>query len=187
MTAIEQPGMVRGMHQHFEPGAVALDAGCGTGRLTTELVSIGYESIGVDVTPQMLDVAQEAVPDADFRRGSFERLPVDDRSVDLIVSGLAVCHADDLTAVFAEFARVLRRGGHVVMSNPHPFTSGAGGQAFFPHAGAMPCAPRFVESDDGNRNEELKGRVGEIRVDYVQHALSAMIQYEAQLSASSDE
>jgi SAM-dependent methyltransferase len=54
------------------------------------------------------------------------------------VSGLAVCHADDLAAVFAEFARVLRPGGRFVMSNPHPFTAASGGQAFFAHAGGMP-------------------------------------------------
>ena len=138
MTAIEHPSMVRRAQQHFETGAVALDAGCGTGRLTSELVSIGYESIGVDVTPQMLAVAEQVVPAADFRDGSFERLPVVDDGVDLIVSGLAVCHADDLHAVFAEFARALRSGGHLVMSNPHPFTASSGGQAFFAHAGGMP-------------------------------------------------
>lgn len=138
MTAIEHPSMVQRAQQHFASGAVALDAGCGTGRLTAELVSIGYESIGVDVTVEMLAVAEQIVPTADFRDGSFERLPVEDDSVDLIVSGLAVCHAHDLDAVFAEFARVLRSGGHVVMSNPHPFTAGAGGQAFFAHAGGMP-------------------------------------------------
>lgn len=138
MTAIEHPSMVERAQQHFESGAVALDAGCGTGRLTAELVSIGYDTIGVDVTAEMLTVAEQSVPDADFRAGSFERLPVDDDSIDLIVSGLAVCHADDLDAVFSEFARVLRPGGHVVMSNPHPFTAGSGGQAFFAHAGGMP-------------------------------------------------
>lgn len=138
MTAIEHPSMVLRAQRHFVPGAVALDAGCGTGRLTAELVSIGYETIGVDVTAEMLAVAEQSVTDADFRLGSFEQLPVDDDSIDLIVSGLAVCHADGLDVVFAEFARVLRPGGQVVMSNPHPFTAGSGGQAFFAHAGGMP-------------------------------------------------
>lgn len=138
MTAIEHPSMVDRSRQHFEPGAVALDAGCGTGRLSAELVSIGFETIGVDVTAEMLAVAERSVPDADFRAGSFETLPVDDDSIDVIVSGLAVCHADDLDRVFAEFSRVLRSGGRVVMSNPHPFTAASGGQAFFAHAGGMP-------------------------------------------------
>lgn len=138
MTAIEQPSMVHRMQQHFESGAVALDAGCGTGRFAAELVTIGYETIGVDLTAEMLAVAVQSVPEADFRNGSFERLPVDDASIDLIVSGLAVCHADDLDAVFSEFARVVRPGGHVVMSNPHPFTAGSGGQAFFAHGGGLP-------------------------------------------------
>lgn len=138
MTTIEHPSMVDRMQRHVEPGATALDAGCGTGRLTAELVTIGYDAIGVDVTDEMLTVARRSVPGADFRRGSFDRLPVEDGSVDLIVSGLAVCHADELESAFAEFARVLRPGGNLVMSNPHPFTSGSGGQAFFAHAGGMP-------------------------------------------------
>ncbi|MFK8025345.1 MAG: class I SAM-dependent methyltransferase [Ilumatobacter sp.] len=138
MTEIEQPSMTRRAQQHAVPGAVALDAGCGTGRLTAELVALGYQSIGVDVTVEMLAVAERQVPDADFRAGSFERLPVDDDSIDLITTGLAVCHATDLGAVFSEFARVLRPGGRLLMSNPHPFTSSTGGQAFFAHQGAMP-------------------------------------------------
>ncbi len=138
MTAIEQPSMVTRLRHHFRAGAAALDVGCGTGRLTAELAAIGYESTGVDLTAEMLAVAERAVPAADFRSGSFERLPVDDDSIDLVVSGLAVCHADDLDVVFSEIARVLRPGGQLVMSNPHPFTAASGGQAFFAHGDGMP-------------------------------------------------
>lgn len=138
MTAIEQPLMVDRIGTAPQPGNVALDAGCGTGRLSAELVALGYDAIGVDITAEMLDIARPAIPAADFRLGTFEQLPVDDGAVDLIASGLAVCHAVDLDVVFAEFARVLRPGGRVVMSNPHPFTSGTGGQAFFSHDGGLP-------------------------------------------------
>lgn len=138
MTQIEQPLMVERIGSAIVDGTVALDAGCGTGRLSAELVALGYETIGVDITTEMLDLAEASVPAADFRRGAFEQLPVDDNAVDLITSGLAVCHALDLDIVFAEFARVLRPGGRIVMSNPHPFTSGTGGQAFFSHDGGLP-------------------------------------------------
>ncbi|MFI5584740.1 methyltransferase domain-containing protein [Amycolatopsis sp. NPDC051758] len=49
----------------------------------------------------------------DFRLGELTHLPVDDAAVDLVVCGLALTHAADLGPVLAEFARVLRPGGHV--------------------------------------------------------------------------
>ena len=113
------------------PGRRALDAGCGTGRKSRTLVELGYDVIGCDLTPAMLDVARASVPEADFREGAFEDLPVDDASVDLITSSLAVCHVADPGPVFAEFARVLAPGGRVFISDPHPGLTNLGGQAFF--------------------------------------------------------
>ena len=52
-----------------------------------------------------------------------------------MTSALAVCHAVDLNSIFAEFDRVLRPGGRVVLSDPHPTASHLGGQAFFPGDG----------------------------------------------------
>jgi len=115
----------------FEPGMVALDAGCGTGRHAATLAGLGYQVIGTDLTPAMLDTARTKVPTADFREGVFEDLPVDDNSVDLVTSALAVCHAENLDVVFTEFARVLRPGGRIIISDPHPSAGRHGGQAFF--------------------------------------------------------
>lgn len=119
-------------------GGVALDAGCGTGRKSATLVALGYDVVGTDLTPAMLDHARANVAGATFLEGAFEALPVDDASVDLVVSSLAVCHVEDLAPVFAEFARVLRPGGLVVVSDPHPTMSLLGGQAFFRDGTSMP-------------------------------------------------
>lgn len=112
-------------------GRRALDAGCGTGRKARTLHELGYDVIGCDVTPAMLDVARDTVPGVDFRQGAFEALPVDDASIDLITSSLAVCHVAELEPVFAEFARVLAPGGRLFISDPHPTLTQLGGQAFF--------------------------------------------------------
>ena len=113
------------------PGT-ALDAACGTGRHAALLRAQGWNVIGVDATPEMLDQAREKLPDADLRQGRLEALPVEDASVDLVVSGLALTHVDDIAPVYAEFARVLRPGGHVITTDMHPVATTTSGMAAFP-------------------------------------------------------
>jgi len=76
--------------------------------------------IGVDASPDMLDHARKRLPATDFRVGELTRLPVADDSADLVTCGLALTHVPSLDPVFAEFARVLRPGGHVVIADMHP-------------------------------------------------------------------
>lgn len=100
------------------PVGVALDAACGTGRHAEHLARLGHRVIGVDSSPDMLDVARAKVPAASFLEGSLDALPVPDSSVDVVVCALALAHVPDLKPVFAEFARVLRPGGSLVVSDP---------------------------------------------------------------------
>jgi ubiquinone/menaquinone biosynthesis C-methylase UbiE len=113
------------------PRGVALDAACGTGRHAAFLADLGHEVIGVDITPAMLDIARQKVPGADFRLGALEALPLDDESVDMVVCALALTHVVDLVPVFAEFARVLRPDGRIVLSDMHPIANLFGGAANF--------------------------------------------------------
>ena len=129
MIEAEEP-IVRKMIEGIEAGT-ALDAGCGTGRHAGFLATLGIETTGVDATVGMLDLAREAFPSVDFRRGRLEALPADNDSFDLVTSALAVCHAPDLAAVFAEFARVVKPGGTVIVSDPHPVTVQFGAVAGF--------------------------------------------------------
>ncbi len=48
-----------------------VDLGCGTGILVGELLAAGYEAVGVDLSPDMIDIARRTVPDAAFIVGSF--------------------------------------------------------------------------------------------------------------------
>lgn len=115
------------------PAGIALDAACGTGRHAAKLAELGHQVIGVDTTEAMLDIARAKVPDAEFRRGSLEDLPVDDDSVDLITCALALTHVPDLGPVLREFRRVLRPGGIAVLSDMHPFNTMLSGRlAAFP-------------------------------------------------------
>lgn len=101
-----------------EPG-VALDAACGTGRFAEFLARRGYRVIGVDSSPDMLARARQRVPAAEFRVAELDRLPLPDDSVDVIVCALALDHVRRLDPVLAEFARVLRPGGDLVISDIH--------------------------------------------------------------------
>lgn len=102
------------------PLGVALDAACGTGRWAGRLAARGHRVIGVDGSPDMLAHARNRVPVADLRLGELDRLPVEDDAVDLVVCTLALTHVRALGPVFAEFARVVRPGGHVVIADMHP-------------------------------------------------------------------
>jgi ubiquinone/menaquinone biosynthesis C-methylase UbiE len=101
-----------------EPG-VALDAACGTGRFAEFLARRGHRVIGVDSSPDMLSYARQRVPEAEFHVAELDRLPLPDGCVDVIVCALALEHVPRLDPVVAEFARVLRPGGDLVISDVH--------------------------------------------------------------------
>jgi SAM-dependent methyltransferase len=114
---IEEP-FVHAVAATLPPGT-ALDAACGTGRHAAYLAERGHRVIGVDSSPEMLAHARERVPAGDFRDGDLTALPLPDDHVDLAVCALALAHHRDLRPAFAELARVLRPGGHLVVTDIH--------------------------------------------------------------------
>jgi SAM-dependent methyltransferase len=101
------------------PAGDALDAACGTGRYSEYLAAQGHRVIGVDSSPDMLRRARARVPQAEFKIGELADLPLPDDHVDIVVCALALCHLAELGPAFAEFARVLRPGGHLLISDVH--------------------------------------------------------------------
>ncbi len=101
------------------PPGVALDAACGTGRHSAHLAARGHTVIGVDSSPDMLARARAKVPSADFRAGDLTALPLPDDHADLVVCALALAHLPGLGPPFAELARVLRPGGHLIVTDVH--------------------------------------------------------------------
>jgi SAM-dependent methyltransferase len=112
---LEQP-VVREILNRLPPGT-AVDAACGTGRHAQYLASLGHKVTGVDGSPEMLAAARAKVPAGEFLEGDLRRLPVPDRHADLVVCALALSHVPELAPVLAEFARILRPGGHLVISD----------------------------------------------------------------------
>ena len=121
------------MHALFAtlPAGTVLDAACGTARHGVHLAQAGHRIVGVDRSPAMLAKARAKLPQGDFREGDLTALPVETASVDAVVCALALVHLPELGGVMAEFARVLRSGGRVIVSDVHPFLIMLGWQAQF--------------------------------------------------------
>jgi len=117
------------------PPGTALDAACGTGRYSTYLAARGHTVIGVDQSPSMLERARQKLPEATFHQGDLAELPAPDESVDVVVCALALVHVPSLAEAMAEFARVLRPGGRLIVSDVHPFLVLLAWQAQFPAEG----------------------------------------------------
>jgi SAM-dependent methyltransferase len=130
LFSIEEPPM-QTLITSIPPGTV-LDAACGTGRYSAFLAGQGHNVIGIDQSDAMLTIARQKLPTADFRHGDLTALPLPASSVDAVVCALALVHVADLSPAVREFARVLRPGGRLVISDVHSCLVSLGWQAQFP-------------------------------------------------------
>lgn len=106
-----------------QPGERVLDLACGTGAVAREVVqriSPGGSVVGVDISPDMLRVANEIVGTRDgvvqWQQASADSLPLPDASVDVALCQQGVQFFPDKPAALRELRRVLKPGGRVALS-----------------------------------------------------------------------
>jgi ArsR family transcriptional regulator len=99
------------------------DLGCGTGKLTELVAPYVRRVIAVDGSPDMLQAARRRVhgsQNVEIREGILEALAIDTEQLDIAMMGLVLHHVPDPALVVGECARVLRRGGRVLIIDMLP-------------------------------------------------------------------
>jgi malonyl-CoA O-methyltransferase len=130
-------------HLHFDS---VLELGCGTGKNTGLLATISDRVHALDFSSGMIEKAKAKLkqPNITFEIADITcRWPCHDQSFDLVVCNLVLEHIQDLSFIFSEAARVLRKAGRFFVCELHPFRQYGGTVARF-ERGETTEIPAFV-------------------------------------------
>lgn len=98
--------------------ALILDVGCGPGTPVLDFITDRITAVGIDLSRTQLQLASENAPGAGLAQGEMSRLPIATNAVDAVVAFHSIIHVplSDHQQVIDEFARVLRPGGQLLMT-----------------------------------------------------------------------
>jgi ubiquinone/menaquinone biosynthesis C-methylase UbiE len=105
---------------HVGRGTRLLDAGCGAGGACVLAADLGAELSGFDASVNMLTIARERLPTADFRIGELENIPFPNGQFDAVIAINSLQFAANPQLGAHELGRVCRRDGRIVIAVPAP-------------------------------------------------------------------
>lgn len=99
-------------------GGRIADIGCGPGRVTEHLHTLGLDIFGIDLSPEMIAVARKWYPHLDFQLGSMPGLSIEDGALAGIVAWYSIIHTppERHPEIFTDFHRMLSPGGHLLLA-----------------------------------------------------------------------
>ena len=111
-------------HMRATADRTVIDVGCGAGRMTSYLGESGLAVSGVDLSPEMVRIAQQLHPGLLFELGELTDLPQADAAADGVLAWYSIIHSPPtaLPAIAREFWRALRPGGSALVA----FHAGSG-------------------------------------------------------------
>lgn len=133
----------------------ALDLGCGTGFFLADVRKHSRHAVGLDISYDMLDLAQKELPDTYSAQGDAENLPFKDGMFDVVFCKGSLHHTRDHAKFLKGCLRVLRPGGVLILSEPcndNPIIR-------FARFLLYRFSSRFHPDDEGFRETQLSGMV----------------------------
>jgi demethylmenaquinone methyltransferase/2-methoxy-6-polyprenyl-1,4-benzoquinol methylase len=160
----------------LKPGGSALDVACGSGKLTAVLAGIAGpqgRAVGLDFSPEMLEIARREHPGIEFLEGDALNLPFDETSFDASTIAFGLRNLSDPVRGLREMLRVVKPGGRaVVLEFVRPPKNLVGSayrlylRSLLPAIGGaisgQPAAYRYLSDtvDSYRTPEELRGMAG---------------------------
>ncbi len=144
------------MFREMPPGCdAALDLGCGTGFFLADVRKHARRAVGLDISFDMLELAQKELPDTYTAQGDAENLPFADASFDVVFCKGSLHHTRDHAGFLKGCLRVLRPGGVLILSEPcndNPLIR-------FARWTLYRVSSRFHPDDEGFRERQLRSMV----------------------------
>ncbi len=131
-------------------GKMVADIGCGTGRHWQKIYELEPKKlIGFDISAGMLHLLKKKFPAAEVYHLKNDHLvELENDSVDFVISTLTIAHIENIADTLAEWKRILRRGGELIITDYHPTALAKGGKRTFNHNGKTVAVKNYVHSID---------------------------------------